>query len=320
MSKGPALSVVVALISGEVSCLRRCLTALTRQREAVDCEILVPFDPPVEAVAQLAPEFPGVRFIPVEGADWVAARAGASREHHDTLRTVGIRAASAPVVALTEDHAHVAPDWCSAMLSELSRVPQAGAIGGAVECDSGRALNWAVYFCDFGRYQNPVPEGPARFVSDSNVAYHRAALDVVGDAWAEDYHETAVHGALVAAGRELLLTPRVVVWQARPDLVLRTALRERYVWARSYAGVRVRGRTLLGRLPFALGTPLLPFILTLRLARTAAVRGHAGRFIRVSPLVLLLNLVWSVGECTGYLTGQPQALGNTVDVPIHGQQ
>lgn len=305
MNTAPALSVVVGLIAGEVACLRRCLAALSQQRPAVDCEILVPFDRPVEAVARLAPEFPSVRFLPVEGLDSAKARAGASREHHDTLRTVGLRAATASAVALTEDHAHVAPDWCAAMLEGLSRFPEAGAVGGAVDCDSDRAVNWAVYFCDFGRYQNPVPEGPASFVSDSNVVYRRAALDAVRDAWTDDYHETAVHDALARSGHGLVLTPRAVVWQARPDLTLTTALRERYVWARSYAGTRVRGRGLASRLPLAAGTPLLPFLLTLRLARTGASRGHAARFVRVAPLVFLLNVVWSAGELVGYLTGRP---------------
>ncbi len=49
-------------------------------------------------------------------------------------------------------------------------------------------VNWAVYCCDFGRYQGPLPPGAADFVSDSNVAYKRRALDAVRELWSERRH------------------------------------------------------------------------------------------------------------------------------------
>jgi hypothetical protein len=162
-----------------------------------------------------------------------------------------------------------------------------------------------VWFCDFGRYQNPLPEGPAEFVSDSNVAYRRAALDTVASAWRDDYHETAVHWAMIAAGFDLCTTPRVLVWQARSGLSLGAALGERYVWARSFAGTRAR---LIGLRRFVLAafTPVLPLVMTWRLAVTAFRRGRwRGRFVACLPLILLLQGVWAVGELVGYVTSNP---------------
>src|SRR5262249_19966503 len=155
VSGSPRLSVVVGLISGKRDDLRRCLRALHTQTVTVPMEIVVPYDDPCADVATLATEFPAVRILRAEGLDTAAARSGASREHHDTLRTIGIRAATGEVIALTEDHAHTAETWCAEMVAALDRHPQAGAVGGAVDCDSSRRLNWAVWFCDFGRYQNP---------------------------------------------------------------------------------------------------------------------------------------------------------------------
>jgi GT2 family glycosyltransferase len=302
---GPALSVVVGLIAGRVDCLETCLEALSGQNGAVKLEILVPWDDPVAPVTGLAARFPAVRFLHAAGLDSAAARAGASREHHDTLRTIGLRAARGPVVALTEDHARVAGDWARALLDALERHPEAGAVGGAVDCDNDGALYRAVYYCDFGRYRNPLTEGPAWFVSDSNVAYRREALDLVADAWAGDYHETAVHDALVRAGRTLVLTPAAVVWQKRRGLTFGMALKERWVWARSYAGTRVHGRGLAARLPLAAGTPLLPFLLTWRIVRRAMHGGWGGEILPLVPLLLLLHTAWAAGECAGYLTGTP---------------
>lgn len=299
------MSVVVGLISGKKSDLQRCLRALHRQTLALPLEILVPYDDPCADVATLASEFAGVKFIRAEGLDTWKARAGASREHHDTLRTIGIRAATGDVIALTEDHAHMAETWCEKMIAALGRLPEAAAIGGALDCDSDRLLNWAVWFCDFGRYQNPLPEHRSEFVSDSNVAYRRLALEKVRSTWQHNYHETAVHWAMVAAGFELCTTPRVVVWQARSGLTLGAALRERYVWARSFAGTRAR---LIGAKRFVLAaiSPLLPVVMTWRLAKIALQRGrHKSQFVRVLPLIVLLQTIWGFGEFVGYVTSDP---------------
>ena len=308
----PRLSVVVALISGRTEHLAACLDALAAQRDAPPLEILVPYDDPCVEVTRLVGRFPAVRFLHAEGLDSAAARAGKSREHHDTLRTVGLCAARGEYVALTEDHAVVEPGWCAGLCALLDRHPEVAAIGGAVECGSDRLLNRAVYYCDFGRYQNPLPEGPAEFVSDSNVVYRRDALAEVAEVWADDYHETQVHWALVGAGREIWLTPQVRVWQRRADLGLGEALRERYVWGRSFAAGRVAGASLARRLAYAAASPLLPLVLSTRVARGGLARGRArdrgrGRLLAALPLVLLLHTVWAVGELVGYLSGHARA-------------
>jgi hypothetical protein len=303
----PELSVVVALVSGKKDDLERCLAALKAQEGAPPFEILVPWDAPCAAVLELRSKFPDAKFLELAGVDTSAARAGASREHHDTLRTLGLKNARGRAVILTEDHAHAEPRWCAGLLRTLEEHPKAGCVGGAVECGGEGLLAFAVYLCDFGRYQNPLPEGPAWFVSDSNVCYRREALDAVVDGWKQDYHETIVHGALAAKGFELRLTPRVVVWQARTGLTLGEALKERFVWGRSYAGSRVAGVGLGKRLVFAAFTPALPFLLTLRLLKGAwQKKRFVGRALLAAPLLLLLSIVWSLGELTGYLTGRPR--------------
>lgn len=304
----PELSVVVALISGRRDRLARCLDALARQADPPRVEVIVPWDPPCADAAALAERHPGVRFLPVD-LDTRAARAGGSREHHDTLRTAGLRAARGRVVALTEDHAVASPTWCRDMLRLVDEHPSLAAIGGAVDCESERLLNWAVYWCDFGRYQSPLPEGPAQYVSDSNVAYRREALEAVADAWADDYHETLLHGALVERGYEIWLTPRSRVHQAREDLAVGTALRERFVWARSFAGTRVRVLPVPRRLVFAALSCALPALLTWRLVQGVRSRALApdvrARFRRALPWIALLQSAWAAGELVGYVTGDP---------------
>ena len=80
-----SVSVVVGLISGRTSDLQRCLRALQAQTSREPLQIVVPYDDPCVAVTSLQTEFPQVRFVHAAGLDTAAARAGASREHHDTL-------------------------------------------------------------------------------------------------------------------------------------------------------------------------------------------------------------------------------------------
>jgi hypothetical protein len=301
----PKLSVVVGLISGRKSDVQRCLRALAAQRTGALIEVVVPYDDPCADVATLAPEFPSVRFLRAHGLDSFEARKGVSREHHDALRTIGLRAAQGELVALIEDHAHPAPDWASELVAAFERFPRAGALGGAVDCDARSTLAWAAWFCDFGRYQSPVPERIAEYVSDSNVAYRRAALESVADAWRNDYHETSVHWALRDAGFELWTTPRPVVWQSRNGLRFGAALVERFVWARSFAGTRAR---LVGskRWRYALGTPLLPLVMTWRVARVTHERGRVvPQLWRAMPAIALFQCVWALGELAGYVTARP---------------
>jgi GT2 family glycosyltransferase len=306
MTEEIVLSVVVGLISGRKDALSRCLRALEEQTVRSRMEIIVPYDAPVAEVVSLQVEFPDVAFICVDGLDTWAARGGASREHHDRLRTVGLRAAKGGVIALTEDHAHAGRRWGEEMLDALRRHPTAGAVGGAVDCDSNRILNWAVWFCDFGRYQSPLPEGRSEFVSDSNVAYRRSALDRVEPVWRNDYHETAVHWAMVDGGFELRNAPRAVVWQARGGLTLKAALRERFVWARSFAGSRARLVPPPKRWLYAVLSPLLPIVMSWRLWRITTTRGTCqARFVRALPLIVALQGIWAIGECAGYVTADP---------------
>ena len=309
-SAAPDLSIVVALISGKTADLERCLAALRDQQDAPPREVLVPYDEPCAGSLALQSKFPDVKFLEAKGLDTRAARAGASREHHDALRTIGLRAARGRLVVLTEDHAHAEPRWCAGLVQALADHPRAGCVGGAVECGGRGLLAYAVYLCDFGRYQNPLPESTAWYVSDSNVCYRRDALESIAATWkndGEDYHETVVHSALAARGFELRLTPRVVVWQTRSGLTLGEALQERYVWGRSYAGSRVASTGLGKRLVYAAFTPLLPFLLTLRLVKGALQKKRfLGRALLAVPLLFLLSCVWSLGELVGYLTGRPR--------------
>jgi len=264
------LSVVIVTLGGQGD-LERCLEALRRQGP-IELEIIVP-------------------------------KSGAPPP---ALRAAGIREASAPIVALTEDHCIPSPDWAASIL-RAHAAPSAAAGGSVEKTTPDTALNWAVYLADYLRYAAPLPEGPAAHLTDCNVSYKRAALDRVAACWRDGFHENVVHDALRAAGETLWLAPSIVVAQRRsfrPGAVLR----DRLAYGRLFAATRAQRASLAARVVLLASTTLLPALLVARVAvQVIRKRRHAGQFLRSLPWLAVISTAWAVGEFLGYLTARPPA-------------
>jgi hypothetical protein len=308
-SEKPVLSVIVVIASdtttprAEVSLLARCLEALSKQVNAPPTEIIIPYHPGVDGIDYLQNRFPEVAFVPATDLKgWSAA--GSSREHHDELKTRALKVARGAIIGFLEDNETPDERWCARTV-EAHR-ENYGGIGGAIENRIDRTLNWAVYYCDFGRYQNPIPSGDSTCASDANVSYKRAALESVRPAWEQGFNEVTVNAALTARGEKLALRPDIIVYQQRSDLRLGAALRERYVWGRSFGAVRCQVMGHPKRVVYAALSPLLPGIVALKMGGAAwKKRQNFGKFLKALPLILLLLTSWSFGELLGYLTARP---------------
>jgi len=301
------LSVVAAVVSDttaghcDLSHLAGCLEALGGQVGAPSLEVIVPYPSGLAGMDEMRQRFPDVVFLACDGLKTYTGRGG-TREHHDELRARGLAAARGEILGLLEDHARPDRKWAASMAAAHRR-PYAG-VGGAMDNDVNRALNWAVFFCDFGRYQNPLPEGETVIASDANVTYKRAELESIRAVWQEAFHEAEVNGALMAIGQKLALCPQAVVFQHRTGLRLGAAVKERFVWGRSYAAGRGKSLGAKKRLFYGLLSPVLPGLLLFRMARNV-IRRRRGllAFARALPLTALLTVSWSCGESWGYLAG-----------------
>ena len=293
-SGGPAISVIVVPLAGGAP-LRRCLSALAAQRGAPSLEILVTHDDALAQAAELQVEYPAVRFVRV-----------CARAHPARLRAAGAARASGRIVALTEDHCTPASDWCAAIAVAHGTVR--AVVGGVVEkTRPAGALEWAIYFCDYGRYMPPAATAEAAYLTDCNVSYARETLAAVRGLWSEEFHETVVHGALRAAGIPLRLSPTIVVDQGRP-MRLGAALADRVAHGRLFAATRADARPR--RWLYAVGTLALPALLTARVVATALTkRRHLAELSRALPAVAALTMAWAAGELLGYLAPRAGTTG-----------
>jgi hypothetical protein len=308
------LTVLITIVSGSES-VRRCLSVLVPQIDFSDAEIIVPFDKWSVEVGTLAEDFPQVRFHFIEDLGLADSDNISAHQHrlYDHRRAVGLRLSHGRIVAMTEDHAIPAEDWCQQILKAHEQ--PYGVIGGAIENAIDCPLNWAWYYCDFGRYGRPLKNGEAEYVSDINVAYKRDALESVRDIWHEAYHETTVHWSLRERGTKLFLDEKMVVFQNRPPLSLPKVLRERFDWGRVFAETRANEMSFLRRLVFAAGATFLPLLLVLRVVKNMRrQRRTFYQILKVFPLAFLLLLSWSLGESIGYLTGEPRLSVNNFEV------
>jgi hypothetical protein len=253
----------------------------------------------------LSEDYPGVNFHFICDGEAALEDETDLLEHrfYDRRRAVGLALARAPLIAMTEDHAIPALDWCRRII-EAHEKPYA-VIGGAIDNGVDAALNWAIYYCDFGRYGRPFPARLAEYASDVNISYKRSALEAIRDVWLSHYHETTVNWTLQSRGEEIFLDPSMVVYQHRPPVTFARAYRERIEWGRVFAETRVAACGRWQRVFYAACAPILPVLLLSRASlHMIRQRRSFKQMAKTLPLAALLLTGWALGELSGYIAGR----------------
>jgi hypothetical protein len=256
-------------------------------------QIVVRCDPALEGIDDVVRRYPEAQISASPGERTPLELAAAS-----------LRACSADVLLLTEDHCIPHPGWVRSMLK--ARAPGRAVVGGRVEISPGAsAVDWAFYYVDFFRYAAPVSDGPSPTLTVCNVAYDRDRLQAIRPLWDVRFEEPAVHNALRERFGELWLTSdSEVVMRRRVSIA--DALSERYGFGRIFGHTRIAHVSTARRVVFALAAPALPMLLvgrmTIKALRSPALMGHF--LSAIFPLTAMV-LCWSWGEWIGYITGRP---------------
>ena len=287
---GPTVSVVVAS-NRDKTLLQACLGSLLGQCQRLNAELLVARAGTASDVAALGKTYPSVRFV--------TAPADASIPQ---LRAMGMAQAAGDVVALTEDHCIADANWVEALT--LSANSEADVVGGGMDnARRSRAVDWAAYFAEYGFFSTDRPEASqgTPLLTGANVAYKRHVIaDVIG--WAQDGEwENVAHSRLVARGSMLRFARTAAIYQNQTYSVSAFCA-DRYEHGRDYARKRLVEEPGARRWFLFAVSPLLPALLTWRVARAAA-RGRWGTFLRALPATVLFLTAWSIGEGVGYLRG-----------------
>jgi hypothetical protein len=169
-------------------------------------------------------------------------------------------------------------------------------------------VDWAAYFAEYGFVAPPTAQGAgskaaaaAPLLTGANVAYKRRVVaDVV--AWAQQGQwETVAHDRLRARGSEFRFARTAAIYQNESHRI-GDFCADRFRHGRDYARRRLAEESGARRWLLLAGSPLLPFVLTWRVAR-ATGRSRPGTFARALPATFLFLACWSLGEAVGYARG-----------------
>jgi hypothetical protein len=207
------------------------------------------------------------------------------------------------VIAVTEDHCFVPPDWAVRMVRSHRAHPGAAAIGGSLENGTVRGpLDWASFLIIQSRVAAPIPSGPAtRVAGAGNVSYKRRALRQRGPGGSLGANDLIDQDDLVRAGSLLVADDSIRVTHDQSlGLAAMTALH--FHSARTTAGFwRLRREPAdFARVSAAFVMPLPRFA---AIARRLAGRGYLPQLFASAPAMVYLLYVQAAGMFLGYARG-----------------
>lgn len=292
------LSVVVATTRPWPE-IQPCLESLHKQAQAVGAEILVADGHGEGLPPDIAQCYPGVKWIKCTGGSVFF------------LRGLAMRQAAGSIVAVTEDHCMVAPDWCREILRAHGDHPEAAAIGGIVNnAATTRLIDWSNFLVVFGPFTAPIKMGAKPAISlQANISYKRR---VIPRQMSElGMMEFLFNRRLREQGELLFADDRLIVWHNQTWGFWGT-FAAHFHNGRSIAGFRSQQISWFERLIRLGGCLILPAYL---LWRTVGPVIRKGRLLKPAltsmPFTVLIVTSHAAGEFVGYIFGpgmSPQRL------------
>lgn len=299
----PALSVVVVVGRDGFASLRSILACLAEQTIAGRIEVIAALpdlagDPPPEA----AGAFAALRTVPVGPIE----NRGVAAAH-------GVRAATAPILAFTENHCFPDPDWAENLVAAHDG-RLAGVAPAILNANPETILGWVSYSGGYVAFSDERPAGEVPEMPMHNSSYRRDLLVPLANELDELLaDERRLMRRLRADGARFRFHPAARarhVNEATWGLVLGLS----YCNGRRYGGRRGEAWSWPRRLAYALAFPLLSLpVLRDAVRDIAPVRGRPPLSAGFVGALWLQSLAHGLGEAVGYLRG-PRDLFDFVEL------
>jgi hypothetical protein len=297
----PALSVILPT-SDDFSSIRHTVRALSRQSVCDRLELVI-----------VAPR-EGI-YVPEDAVSMFARTQivnGGPIKTSNISRSAGIRAASAPFVALSEDHSFPDPQWAEAIIN--AHADGYAAVAPIVQNANPKStVSWANLLLEYGLWIDRSTRAEMDNLPGHNSSYDRALLMSYGDNLENMLEvEAVLQRDMADRGHRLLLEPRATTQHFNFSKI-RSTLPLRFNCGRSFAGHRIIGWSMPKRIAFALGAPLIPLVRLVRILKMLRSSERYSSLIpRIIPMLCLAVLTDGLGELVGYITGpgdSPRYLG-----------
>jgi len=290
---------VIVLIPDDSNSNERTLTHLRSQTvsELIEIVLVVPDN---VAVNEQTPDFDGFNAVKIVRVRDMTATPEA--------RAIGIKAASAPLVALAEDHSFPEPDWAERLIA--AHDGSWAAVGPAMgNANPQHALSWANLAIEYGLWMDPVTSGTAEHLPGHNSVYKRDVLLQYGNELAAMLEaESILQWDLRSRGHRLFLEAHAKTFHLNYTLLGPTLLL-RFLGGRQFAAARARKWAIWKRLFYGVSSPLIPLRRAPRiindLRRVGQLDQVAGQMAILLPMLLVCD---ALGEMCGYCFGTTRGM------------
>ena len=287
----PDISVVL-VTPDRYDTIRETVSYLRKQtaRERLEMVIVAPSASELELIPSELREF--CRFQVVEVGKITSIGAA---------NAVGVRSATAPVVALAEDHSYPDPTWAEVLIEAHQK--GWAAVGPEVRnANPESIISRADFLLGYGPWMKPAVPGAIQHLPGHNSSYKRSILLNYGDELEILLEaESVLHWDLRSKGHRLYLEPEAKISHMNFG-VLSSWIPAQFHSSRLFALVRARRWVLSQRLFYACAAPLIPGVRFWR-----AIRHSHGLELRVVPVLILGLAVSALGEMAGYVFGMGNA-------------
>jgi GT2 family glycosyltransferase len=237
-----------------------------------------------------------------------------------SANAAGLRQADAPIVAFVEEHSYPNPEWAEALI-KAHQQPWA-VVGPAMRnANPKRLTSWVDFLIHYGRWLDPAPAGPIDHLPGHNSSYKRSILLDYGSALEEMIEaESVLHWDLGAKGYRLYLEPAAKISHLNFER-FSSWMSAQFYSGRLFATIRAKRWSLLRRLLYIGGTPLIPVVCLwriLRHLRRSQEQYHL--FPQILPGLIIGLVINAAGEMAGLLLGAGNTEEKMGDLEFHRER
>lgn len=222
-------------------------------------------------------------------------------------RAQGVRVARSPFLFIAETHAYPDPDLAEKLIAALSD-KWSVAVPGFRNANPNSGLSWAGFLNDYGAWSDTLSGGEIDRSPSHDAAFRRDVLLEFGDrldnalTFGDELHVT-----LRQRGQRCYFESSARIQHVNIDKFQAFA-RERYLSGVLIGGYRSERWSLLRRIAYAGGSPLIPIVVLSRVYRGVREVGRREALPAGTIPSLVLGAVFkAVGEARGYLFGAPHS-------------
>jgi len=236
-------------------------------------------------------------------------------ESEGAAKAAGVMAASAPLVAFTEDHSYPEPLWAEALINAHSKGNFAVVGPVVLNANPHSSISWGTFLVLYSPWMAAQPQKEVKHLPGNHSCYKRELLLKYSSRLSEMLEaESLLQWDLFAQGYHLYQEPMAKVYHLNYSS-LGPILSEYYLYSRIFAANRTHGWNGIRKMIYTLGSPLLPMIRLRRVLRDAnRARLPKSVILRALGPLFLTLCAGSVGELSGYAFGAGKAYKDLLGV------